>query len=110
MDEASHHYFTQIGYPTTKLFENEKIGIPLVEAKCSFKEPLLFGDQVTIASMVSEVRNKAIKINHIFLRDGQIVAEGMEIRTWAEVNSLELKAVPIPGEVREAIQGTKISV
>ena len=107
MDEASHHYFTEIGHPTTKLFENEKIGIPLVEAKCVFKSPLLFGDQVTIVSTISEVRSKVIIINHTFLKDGQTVAEGYEIRAWVALNTSKLKAVPIPNEVREAIQSTK---
>lgn len=110
MDEASHHYFTEIGYPTTKLFENEKIGIPLVEAKCVFKAPLLFGDKVTVASTVSEVRNKVIIINHTFLKDEQTIAEGMEIRAWVELNSSKMKAIPIPNEVREAIQRTETVV
>lgn len=104
MDEASHHYFTEIGYPTTKLFENEKIGIPLVEAKCVFKSPLMFGDQVVISSTISEVRNKVVVINHTFLKNGQTVAEGMEIRAWAGLNGPRLKAIPVPNEVREAIQ------
>lgn len=104
MDEASHHYFSKIGHPTTKLFENEKIGIPLVEAKCVFKSPLLFGDEVTVASTVSEVRNKVIIMNHTFLKEGQIVAEGYEIRAWASLNGSKLKALPIPDAVREDIK------
>jgi 4-hydroxybenzoyl-CoA thioesterase len=104
MDEASHHYFTEIGYPTIKLFENKKIGLPLLEAKCVFKAPLMFGDQVTVASTISEVRDKVIILNHTFWKDGQTIAEGMEIRAWVELNSSELRAIPIPNEVREAIQ------
>jgi 4-hydroxybenzoyl-CoA thioesterase len=110
MDEASHHYFAEIGYPTTKLFENEKIGIPLVEAKCVFESPLLFGDQVTVVSAISEVRNKVIIINHTFLRDGQTIAKGYEIRAWVELNNSKLKAIPIPNEVRKAIQSTETTI
>ncbi|WP_071396890.1 acyl-CoA thioesterase [Bacillus tuaregi] len=109
MDEASHHYFTEIGYPTTKLYENENIGIPLVEAKCVFKSPLYFGDQVTVESTVSKVRNKVFTINHVFLKEGKMVAEGMEIRAWAALNP-NLKAVSIPDEVRNALQQTGTAV
>lgn len=104
MDEASHHYFTEIGYPTSKVFDEERIGIPLCEAKCVFKTPLLFGDQVTIATMISEVRDKVFVLNHTFRRDGQIIAEGHEIRAWADFNTPKVKAVPIPIELREAIE------
>lgn len=110
MDEASHHYFATIGLPTTTLFENEKIGIPLVEAKCVFKAPLLFGDQVTVRSVVAEVRNKVFIVNHTFLKEGQVVAEGYEIRVWAKLDGANLKAMTIPEEVKEAIKNPAASV
>lgn len=105
MDEATHHYFAEIGYPTSKSFVEDKVAMPLCEAKCVFKTPLLFGDQVTVRTTMSEVRNKVFVINHTFVRDGQTVAEGYEIRAWADFNTPKVKAVPIPDELRQAIEG-----
>nr|WP_295969778.1 thioesterase family protein [uncultured Bacillus sp.] len=110
MDEASHHYFSEIGYPTASLFENEKISIPLVEAKCQFKSPLKFGDQVTIASTVTEVRNKVFIISHTFLKEGTAIAEGYEIRAWVDFNGVKVKAIIIPDKVRDAIENMNTTV
>jgi len=103
MDEATHHYFSEIGYPTTKMFEDSKMGIPLCEAKCVFKAPLFFGDQVTIVTTIEDIGNKVFVINHTFMKEGQTVAEGYEIRAWANLNP-KLKAVPIPDKLRTAIE------
>ena len=103
MDEATHHYFAEIGYPTSEMFPNEKMGFPLLEAKCQFKSPLLFGDEVTVASTMSEVRNKVFTIQHIFLKEGQTIAEGYEIRACVGFVDEKMKAIPIPDKVREAI-------
>lgn len=101
MNEATHHFFKEIGYPCSKLFETEKIGVPLLEAKCQFKTPLLFEDEVTVVSTVREIRNKVLIFDHSFVRDGVEVAVGYEIRAWTSFEG-KPKAVPIPDSIREA--------
>ncbi len=103
MDEATHHYFSEIGYPTTKMFADSKVGIPLCEAKCVFKAPLFFGDQVTVVTTIQEIRNKVFVIHHTFMKEDQTVAEGYEIRALANLNP-KLKAISIPDELRSAIE------
>jgi acyl-CoA thioester hydrolase len=44
------------------------------------------------------------------LKDGKVVAEGYEIRAWANLNGAKLKAIPIPREVRRAIKSTETLV
>lgn len=101
MDDATHAYLSAIGEPSSKLFAEQQIGVPLLEAHCEFKRPLLFEDQVTVQSSVKELHNKVLKIKHVFFREDQIVAEGYELRAWTSFNGEKPKAQPIPEAIRE---------
>lgn len=107
MNEATHHFFKKIGHDCATLLREEKISVPLLEAKCQFKTPLFFEDQVTIHSTIREVRNKVIIIDHVFERDSEKIAEGYEIRAWTSFEG-KPKAVLIPDNVREAL-GVQVS-
>ena len=100
MDEATHEYFSAIGSPSSKLYKEERIGLPLLEANCVFKSPLFFEDFVTVQSSVSELQNKVFKIQHVFLKDKTLVAEGFELRAWTSFDG-KAKAHPIPEKIRE---------
>ncbi len=104
MNEASHHYFAEIGYKPSKLFEEEKVGMPLLEATCQFKTPLLFEDIVTVYSTISEVRNKVIMMEHVFKREETVVATGKEVRAWTSFEGTP-KAIPVPEKLREKALG-----
>jgi acyl-CoA thioester hydrolase len=100
MDEATHVYFTAIGYPSSKLFAEHLVGTPLLEANCRFKSPLFFEDKVVVRSSVEELHNKVFKISHQFLVNERIVAEGYEMRAWTSFKE-KPKAQPIPEEIRK---------
>lgn len=100
MDEATHEYLGEIGYPSSKLFTELQTGVPLVEAKCMIKLPLFFEDNVVIHSSVEELHNKVFKIKHVFVKDEQTVAEGYEKRAWATFEG-KFKASPIPEDIRQ---------
>ncbi|MBM4761168.1 thioesterase family protein [Bacillus sp. B15-48] len=100
MDEACHEFFRAIGFPTPVLYSEHQVSIPLLEANCKFKSPLVFDDQVTVVSSVAEMHQKVFKLSHQFLKNDQLIAEGYEVRAW--VSSKEKpKAQPIPDEIRE---------
>ncbi|RLL43977.1 acyl-CoA thioesterase [Oceanobacillus piezotolerans] len=100
MDEATHEYFTAIGFPTSALYTEQQIATPLLEANCQFKSPLLFEDHVTVRSSVVELRKKVFKISHQFVKDEETVAEGYEVRAWTSFKE-KAKACPIPEHVRD---------
>ncbi|UPT59227.1 acyl-CoA thioesterase [Geobacillus thermoleovorans] len=104
MDEATHHFFASLGRSTWKLFQEERIGMPIVEAKCEFHTPLFFEDQVCVKSAVAELREKSFRIHHQFFRGDQLVAEGYEVRVWTTFAGDRPKAVPIPAELREKMK------
>ncbi|CAH0212930.1 4-hydroxybenzoyl-CoA thioesterase [Peribacillus simplex] len=100
MDEATHEYLSALGYPSSKLYAEKQIGVPLLEANCIFKGPLFFEDNVIVQSAVEELQNKVFKLRHAFIRGEQIVAEGYELRAWTSFEG-KPKALPIPDDIRK---------
>lgn len=101
MDEASHEFLAALGCPSSILFEEQKVNVPLLETHCIFKRPLFFEDSVIITSEIEELHNKVFKLKHTFTRDNVIIAEGYGIRAWTSFASSPPKAIPIPEVVRE---------
>ncbi|BDG46924.1 thioesterase family protein [Parageobacillus sp. KH3-4] len=102
MDEATHRFFAELGNPTTALFE-QKIGLPILEAKCQFRSPLLFGDEVRVCSTITELWDKVFQIAHEFYKHETVAAAGYETRAWASFADGRPKAVPIPAEVKRVL-------
>jgi acyl-CoA thioester hydrolase len=104
MDQASHEMFGAIGYSTRKLL-TEQLGIPLLEAHCQFRRPLLFEDRAKVVSTVLEVGNKTVKIGHVVYRGEEVIAEGYEVRAWITGSGGQIKAAAIPDPLRKALTG-----
>ncbi len=103
MDEATHEFFTTIGHPTDVLFK-ENIIVPLVETHCNFKQPVLYNVELTVQSEVVLLKEKAFKIAHHFYFEGELVAEGYEVRVWASTVEGRAKGVAIPEELKRKLQ------
>lgn len=103
MDEASHHFFHEIGYSFAQLFSEEKVGMPLLEATCKFSSPLMYEDEVCVRSSIISLKDKVFTIEHVFCRADVVVANGWETRAWAHFFNGKPKAVSIPGEIRQAL-------
>lgn len=100
MDQAAHELIGAAGLPVSKLQKEQKIILPLLETFCQFKRPVFFEDMVEVHSTVVEVKQKVLKIEHVFKKEEQIVAKGYEVRAWTSIKSEIPKAVLIPGDIR----------
>lgn len=107
MDSAGHDFFGSIGYPSSQLFNEEKIGLPLLETYCEFKSPAYFEDEIEIVTSVLEVGNKVVRLSHAFYRDRTLLAKGYVVRAWTNFASQPPKAVRIPDPVRQALEEAK---
>ncbi|MED4582833.1 thioesterase family protein [Brevibacillus choshinensis] len=103
MVNGTNELFDAIGYPASKLFAEEKIGLPLLETFCSFKSPVFFEDNLQIVSIIKEIHDKVFKISHQFFRNETLLAEGYELRAWTSFAADKPKAVSIPDQVRDAL-------
>jgi 4-hydroxybenzoyl-CoA thioesterase len=78
------------------------VGIALVDARARFIAPVKFGDEVELASEVSEFRRSSFDVTHRLTVGTELAAEGRESRVWASkdpANPAKLKTHPIPPEV-----------
>ncbi|MFS0575701.1 thioesterase family protein [Sporosarcina sp. 179-K 3D1 HS] len=109
MDQATHHFFTSIGFATSTLMREEEIGLPLLETNCKFFQPLVFEDAIVIRTSVAEIRDKVFKLQHRFYKEDELVAEGSEVRAWTSFGGKKPKAVSIPGIIKEKMVAAESS-
>lgn len=103
MDEATHEFFNNIGFPTDQLM-SKKIATPLLEAHCVFKSPGLFNREIVITTKVEMIREKVFKLVHQFKDGDTVLAEGYEVRAWVSLESGKPKSQPIPKDVEEKMK------
>ncbi len=108
-------YFEMFDISTWMLFENALgvtahqlsetfgiAGIPLVDARANFVKPVKFGDEVEIASRVTEFRRSSFDVEHRLSSGGELAVEGAETRVWAARDKADpdkIYATAIPADV-----------
>lgn len=109
MDQATGELIGEAITPVSKLYSERNIILPLLETFCQYKRPLFFEDLFEVHSQVTEVKDKVLRVAHEFKRDGEIVASGYELKAWTLKQGDNLKAVPVPDDVKEAFGLTPAS-
>ncbi|GAB3053242.1 acyl-CoA thioesterase [Virgibacillus ainsalahensis] len=103
MDQASAELFATAVRPTSRLYSEKNILLPLLETFCEFHFPLLHEDIVDIHSEVTEVHRKTFRVEHTFKRGEKVMAKGYEIKAWTKQTDGKLKAETIPDSVRKKL-------
>ena len=78
------------------------VGIPLVDARGNFLKPAAFGDDVELVSRVKEFRRSSFDVEHLLMKQDELLVEGGETRVWAVPHKDDperIAAAPIPPEV-----------
>jgi 4-hydroxybenzoyl-CoA thioesterase len=78
------------------------MGIPLVDVRANFINPVKFGDNIVFRSRVKAFRRSSFDVDHQFSIDGQIAMEGSETRVWAaraKDDPIKIAGVTIPADV-----------
>ena len=106
-DASAWRLFAKAGL-TFDVFREEfgLIGAPIVEARSKFIKPLRFEDSIEITSYVASWKRKTFNLVHEVRKEGEVCAEGLEIRVCAELlkdGSRGIRAVPIPDEIKKRL-------
>jgi acyl-CoA thioester hydrolase len=84
----------QIGFSYRDMEETDQCFIAVVEARCRFKSPAHYDDEICIRTSLKHVRDSFIQFEYEAVRvgDGQLLAEGdtMHIVTDAQMNKRAL--------------------
>jgi|Deesub1362A_J573_1020465.scaffolds.fasta_scaffold05651_2 acyl-CoA thioester hydrolase len=101
MEQARVRYFEHLGLWDGRDFDD--VGIILLEASCTFKAPIQYGQQVRLGARVVRLGNKSIEMEYRFEEQtsGSILAEGRAILVSYDYHRNRSRR--IPDAWREAI-------
>src|SRR5215470_6853545 len=102
-DAATAALFAAAGLPIHRLFPDFGIaGMPMVDTRARFHEPLRFGAEARIESTIAEFRRSSFDVRHRLFSGDTLAVEGFETRVWTiwdPENPGRLKAQSVPPEV-----------
>jgi len=106
-DAATRELFETHGLPWAAMIDRYgSRGLPLVDARATFRSPARFGDTLEIASRVLRWGSRSFDLAHDITVAGTAAVEGRETRIWGISDPQDpeiLKAGPIPAEVKALI-------
>ncbi len=95
-------FATAVGHPLPELIGKRRVGTPTVSIQCDFIKPLRMGDTLRFELRVTKLGNASADLEYRGLKDG---VEHLRIRQTVVFMDLDAaRAVPIPGDVRSAIE------
>ena len=106
-DQATRNLFEVNGLGWAELFERYGTrGMPLVDARSSFRRPARFGDTLAIETRIRRWGSRSFELGHVIRIGGEVAVEGQETRIWGISDPADpegLKAGEIPVEVKSRI-------
>lgn len=76
----------------------------LVTTTCTYRNPLRHRDEIIVRAWTQEVGEKSFVLAYDVRRlDDSVVAEGSSVQVWIDAGG---KAVPLPGNVRRALEAS----
>lgn len=67
--------FREVGIPYTT-FEEQGLGLAVVEASCRYRRPALYDDYIIIQTKLESFSSRKVKFEYQVLRDNTLLAEG----------------------------------
>ena len=85
-------------------FETQGLIAPVVEVKCTFKEPARYNDVVIIETKVEHIGNSIIKFVYSITRkkNKKLLAEGDTVTVFVDMKTGRPK--PVPDEIRKVFE------
>ena len=86
------------------LITKRRVGFPAVHVECDFKHPLRYGEVARIAVTVERVGHKSCTFRYAITRasDGVDVASIKHVCAMSDLTTI--RAIPIPDDVRAALE------
>ena len=102
-EACEEEYYRSLGLDFKTIREKHQIGLPRVEAHCTYKSSRRCGDAIEVMLNVGEVAEKTITYNfQVLLKEnGKLAAEGYLKCIAVDDN---WKAVPLPDELVKVIR------
>ena len=85
-------------------FEKQGIIAPVVEVKCSYKEPARYNDVIIIKTAIESIGNSSIKFHYAIIRKNgnKLLAEGYTVNVF--VDKKTMKSTRIPDNLKTSLE------
>ena len=96
-----------LGHAYSQLEKDHKLILPVIEAKCTYRSPARYDDEILIETRPSLVRESVVKFAYRILRAGaegrqpQLLAEGETVHVVCDE---KLKRMPLPKAYSQALK------
>ena|ERR1700722_14319626 len=102
--EAMEGLFDDVEGGYVRLVRDRKVGVPAVHVECDFRAPLRYGDVARIETAVEKLGRTSVSFRYAISRasDGTPVASVLHVCAVSDL--VALKAIPIPDDVRAALE------
>ncbi len=111
MEDTEHAFFRSLGFSIHEGTEQQHVGWPRVGARCEFKAPLRFEDEVEVHLLVKEKRSKSLAYRFIISKIERATQRNEAARgeltvvcvAWDDATK-KMKAVAIPEQIASKIE------
>jgi len=100
---ARTEFFRIRGVSYREIEEKDNIYFPVVEAYCRYRMPLKYDDLVTVDVRLEDIGVKRVSFEYEVKKDGKLAATGRTKHAFVDAKGIP---IPVPGNIREAIQAT----
>jgi acyl-CoA thioester hydrolase len=80
----------------------------IAELTCQYKQPVFFGQQVSVGTRITHLGNTSFKMEHCLEADGQLAALGTAV--LVHYDYAQNHSRPIPPAFREAVQAFESTI
>lgn len=95
---ARTEYFRAKGLVYKELEDNEKIFLPVMEAQCTYKAPVIYDDLVRIKTVLSDIGRSRITFDYEVIKDGKVTTTGYTKHVFVNGTG---KPIPVPDRIKK---------
>jgi acyl-CoA thioester hydrolase len=85
--------FREAGLPYT-LFEEQGLGLAVIEASCRYRRPALYDDNLIIKTNLEEFSSRKVTFIYQVIRDNTLLAEGKTVHVFMNRDGKSIDARP----------------
>ncbi len=105
MEQAEHAFWRTLGLSVVFADQGREISWPRVSAKCDYRSPLRFEDEVSISMSIARVGTKSVTFAFRFqLADREVAAGELSVVCCEVTASGKPVSIPIPDWLRQKLQ------
>lgn len=103
MDGVFHAWTRSLGFDQRSLAAYGCLGTPLVDARCSFRSPARYYDELDLTLRLTRLGGSSLGLAYQFRVGDRVTAEGTEVRAFVRETAGVISAIAIPDPVRQSL-------